>query len=80
MLGGEFPLQSIAAAVIGGCSLRGGDGSPFGVLLGVIFITVVKNGMDLLRIGSNYQMIVFGVVLVGAVVLDRYRLAKAAKR
>lgn len=80
MLGGEFPLQSIAAAVIGGCSLRGGDGSPFGVLLGVIFITVVKNGMDLLRIGSNYQMIVFGVVLVGAVVLDRYRLEKAAKR
>ncbi|MBO0661420.1 ABC transporter permease [Jiella sp. MQZ9-1] len=80
MLGGEFPLQSIAAAVIGGCSLRGGEGSPFGVLLGVIFITVVKNGMDLLRIGSNYQMIVFGVVLVGAVVLDRYRLERAAKR
>jgi ABC-type xylose transport system permease subunit len=36
--------------------------------------------MDLLRIGSNYQMIVLGIVLVGAVVLDRYRLANAAKR
>ncbi|MCB1444786.1 MAG: ABC transporter permease [Rhizobiaceae bacterium] len=80
MLGGEFPLNSIAAAVIGGCSLRGGEGTPFGVFMGVIFITVLANGMDLLRIGSNYQMIVLGIVLVGAVVLDRYRLANAAKR
>jgi ribose transport system permease protein len=73
LLGGEFPLSSIAAAVIGGCSLRGGEGTVFGVFLGVIFITILANGMDLLRIGSNYQMIVLGVVLVGAVVLDRYR-------
>ena len=80
MLGGEFPLNSIAAAVIGGCSLRGGEGTPSGVFIGVVFITVLANGMDLLRIGSNYQMIVLGIVLVGAVVLDRYRLANAAKR
>ena len=80
MLGGEFPLNSIAAAVIGGCSLRGGEGTPVGVFMGVVFITVLANGMDLLRIGSNYQMIVLGVVLVGAVVLDRYRLANAARR
>ena len=73
LLGGEFPLSSIAAAVIGGCSLRGGEGSVMGVFLGVVFITVLGNGMDLMRIGSNYQMIALGVVLVGAVVLDRYR-------
>lgn len=73
LLGGEFPLSSIAAAVIGGCSLRGGEGSALGVLMGVIFITILGNGMDLMRIGSNFQMIVLGVVLVGAVVLDRYR-------
>ena len=48
--------------------------------MGVIFITVLANGMDLLRIGSNYQMIVLGIVLVGAVVLDRYRIATAASR
>ncbi|PDT64502.1 ABC transporter permease [Bradyrhizobium ottawaense] len=80
LLGGEFPLNSIAAAVIGGCSLRGGEGSPTGVFMGVVFITVLANGMDLLRIGSNYQMIVLGLVLVGAVVLDRYRLTDATKR
>lgn len=78
LLGGEFPLNSIAAAVIGGCSLRGGEGSVIGVFLGVIFITVLGNGMDLMRIGSNYQMIVLGVVLVGAVVLDRYRSTRTA--
>lgn len=74
LLGGEFPLNSIAAAVIGGCSLRGGEGTVLGVFMGVVFITMLGNGMDLLRIGSNYQMIVLGVVLVGAVVLDRYRV------
>jgi len=77
LLGGEFPLDSIAAAVIGGCSLRGGEGTVFGVFMGVVFVTVLGNGMDLLRIGSNYQMIVLGVVLVGAVLLDRYRAAGA---
>jgi len=80
LLGGEFPLKSIAAAVIGGCSLRGGEGKPTGVFMGVIFITVLANGMDLLRIGSNYQMIALGVVLISAVVLDRYRLANAGQR
>ncbi len=80
LLGGEFPLNSIAAAVIGGCSLRGGEGTALGVFMGVVFITILANGMDLLRIGSNYQMIVLGVVLVGAVVLDRYRLTNAARR
>jgi ribose transport system permease protein len=79
LLGGEFPLNSIAAAVIGGCSLRGGEGTVVGVFLGVVFITVLANGMDLLRIGSNSQMIVLGIVLVGAVVLDRYPLANAAR-
>lgn len=78
LLGGEFPLNSIAAAVIGGCSLRGGEGTVLGVFLGVVFITILGNGMDLMRIGSNYQMIVLGIVLVGAVVLDRYRAASAA--
>tara|TARA_R110002110_G_scaffold211304_1_gene424032 strand:+ start:53815 stop:54831 length:1017 start_codon:yes stop_codon:yes gene_type:complete len=78
LLGGEFPLNSIAAAVIGGCSLRGGEGTVLGVFLGVIFITVLGNGMDLMRIGSNYQMIVLGLVLVGAVVLDRYRAERSA--
>lgn len=73
LLGGEFPLASIAAAIIGGCSLRGGEGTVIGVIMGVAFITILGNGMDLMRIGSNYQMIVLGIVLIAAVVVDRYR-------
>jgi ribose/xylose/arabinose/galactoside ABC-type transport system permease subunit len=75
LLGAEFPLRSITAAVIGGCSLRGGKGTVVGVVLGVVFVTILANGMDLLRLGSNYQMIILGVVLICAVVLDRYRAA-----
>jgi len=75
LLGGEFPLRSITAAVIGGCSLRGGKGTVGGVVLGVLFVTILANGMDLLRLGSNVQMVILGIVLICAVVLDRYRAA-----
>jgi ribose/xylose/arabinose/galactoside ABC-type transport system permease subunit len=75
LLGGEFPLRSITAAVIGGCSLRGGQGAVGGVVLGVLFVTILANGMDLLRLGSNVQMVILGMVLILAVVLDRYRSA-----
>lgn len=79
-LGAEFPLRSIAAAVIGGCSLRGGQGTVIGAVLGALFVTILANGMDLLRFGSNYQMILIGLVLVGAVLLDRYQTSSRAGR
>ncbi len=75
LLGGEYPLRSITAAVIGGCSLRGGEGTVGGVVLGVIFVTILANGMDMLRLGSNIQMVILGVVLIFAVVMDRYKAA-----
>ncbi len=80
LLGAEFPLRSITAAVIGGCSLRGGQGGVGGTILGVVFITVLGNGMDLLRIGSNAQMIVIGIVLVAAVLLDRRRATRSTRK
>lgn len=73
LLGAEFPLSSITAAVIGGCSLKGGQGGLVGTILGALFVTMLSNGMDLVRLGSNYQMIILGVVLVVAVLLDRNR-------
>jgi ribose/xylose/arabinose/galactoside ABC-type transport system permease subunit len=77
-LGAEFPLRSIAAAVIGGCSLRGGQGTVIGAVLGALFITILANGMDLLRLGSNFQMILIGLILIGAVLLERYQSASRA--
>lgn len=75
LLGGEFPLRSITAAVIGGCSLRGGQGTVGGVVLGVVFVTILANGMDMVRLGSNVQMVILGVVLIFAVVMDRFKAA-----
>lgn len=73
LLGGQFALQSITAAVIGGASLRGGRGGVGGTALGVVFLMVLTNGMNLMRLGSNEQSIAVGLVLVLAVVSDRLR-------
>lgn len=72
-LGGNFPLMSIAAAVLGGVSLRGGEGTAIGAAIGAVFIVLMTNGMDLTGIGSFAQMLVLGSVLVFAAVLDAFR-------
>lgn len=74
-LGGNLTLESIAAAVIGGVSLRGGVGGVLAVILGALFVTVLSNGMNLNRIDGNVQMIVLGCVIILAVFLDRFRAA-----
>jgi ribose transport system permease protein len=70
-LGASFPLQSITAAVVGGVSLRGGEGRIVGAILGALFITILTNGMNLIRIESYVQEIAIGIVLILAVVIDR---------
>lgn len=72
-LGGELMLQSIAAAVIGGVSLRGGEGRILHCVLGGLFITILSNGMNFARVDSYIQMIVLGAVLISAVFFDRLR-------
>ncbi len=75
-IGASMPLDSIAACVIGGVSLRGGVGRLGSVVLGAIFIGLIQNGMDLARIASYLQEVVIGVLLILAVIADqvRYRL------
>lgn len=77
-VGSDLPLQTIAAAVIGGVSLGGGKGKVINAVLGAIFLGLVVNGMNLARIVSYYQMIVLGSVLAIAVVADRLRHRVAA--
>lgn len=76
-LGGNLTLESIAAAVIGGASLRGGTGGVAAALIGALFVTVLSNGMNLTRVDGNVQTIVLGGVIVAAVLLDRYRARRA---
>jgi ribose transport system permease protein len=72
-LGGNIMmLQSIAAAVIAGVSLRGGIGRVEMVALGALFLSIVTNAMNLVRIDSKIQTIVLGVIVILAVALDEF--------
>jgi ribose transport system permease protein len=68
--GNALELQVLAACVIGGASLRGGEGTVLGGFLGVIFVALVNNAMTMLAVSIYWQMIVIGSVLVAAVALD----------
>jgi ribose/xylose/arabinose/galactoside ABC-type transport system permease subunit len=69
--GVAYELDAIAAAVIGGTSLSGGVGGVGGTLLGALLMGVINNGLDLLNVSSYYQQIVKGLIIVGAVWMDR---------
>lgn len=69
-LGGNLMLESIAAAVVGGASLRGGRGGVMSPILGAVFITVLSNGMNLTRIDGYIQQMVLGVVILATVLGD----------
>ena len=71
--GVAYELDAIAAVVIGGTRLSGGVGGVGGTLLGVLLMGVIGNGLDLLNVPSYYQQIVKGVIIIGAVWLDRRR-------
>ena len=73
-IGASMPLESIAACVIAGVSLRGGAGRVENVVLGALFIGLIQNGMNLARIESYLQTVVIGVLLILAVVADQLRL------
>lgn len=70
-LGVTLPLESVAAVVLGGVSLFGGRGSVVGVAFGVLFISILSNGLNLLNVPSYTQMMVIGAALILAVSLDQ---------
>ena len=68
-----YELYAIAAVVVGGASLSGGEGKMFGTLIGAFIIAVIKNGMNLTGVTPFRQDVVFGAVILGAVLLDRLK-------
>jgi ribose transport system permease protein len=69
--GRDLGLQVIAAVVIGGTSLAGGSGTIFGAALGVLIITTIDSGLVFYNVNLNYSEFVTGIVIVGAIALDR---------
>jgi ribose transport system permease protein len=65
-----YELDAIAATVIGGTSLMGGEGTLIGALIGALIMGVLRNGLNLLDVSSFFQQIVIGGVIIGAVLVD----------
>lgn len=66
-------LKVITATVLGGASLKGGEGTIFGGILGVLFIALIENAMIINAVGVFWQGLVVGLVLLLAVSLDRFK-------
>ncbi len=70
---GQFlELDAIAAAVIGGVSLRGGVGTVIGAVMGAFLLTLINNGMSILNVSSFAQLVIKALILVAALALDAY--------
>jgi len=72
-LGAGYELDAIAAAVIGGTSLSGGEGTILGTVIGAFVISVLANGLRILSVPQEWQIVVTGTILVLAVYMDRRR-------
>ena len=72
-------MEIIAAIVLGGLSLDGGEGKLSGTFLGAIVMTLISNGLTLLSVQSYYQMFAKGIILLVAVYIDSLRKDLATK-
>lgn len=78
--GNFFELYAIAAAVLGGCSLRGGQGSIVGIVIGTALLQVLKNLINLARIDSSLEYAVIGAVVLVGVVADQIFQKRSVKK
>ncbi len=74
--GVAYELDAIAAVVIGGTSLSGGQGSLVGTVFGALIIGVINNGLDILGVSSYFQQVIKGAIIVAAVLIDSFRKTK----
>ena len=77
--GAGFELEAIGGAIIGGVSASGGVGSISGALLGVFVICLLKTGLPYIGLQANWQQVITGLVLIGAVLVDILKKRKSAK-
>jgi ribose/xylose/arabinose/galactoside ABC-type transport system permease subunit len=75
-IGSSYLLEAITIAVLGGVSIKGGEGTIGGVILALVIITMLYNGMDISGIQPIWQLGILGVILVGAVLLNQFLIAR----
>lgn len=73
LAGEAFELYAIAAVIIGGTSLSGGEGTVIGTFLGALIMGVLREGMFIREVSEHWQKVVFGVVIIAAVLFDSLR-------
>ncbi len=72
-LGAGYELDAIAAVVIGGTSLSGGEGTILGTVIGAFVISTLTNGLRVLSVPQEWQIVVTGLIVIGAVYADMMR-------
>lgn len=72
-LGQGYELEAIAAVVIGGTSLAGGRGTILGTLIGALIMSVLTNGLRILSVAPEWQIVATGIIIIGAVYADVFR-------
>jgi len=77
--GNGFELEAIAGVIIGGTSLSGGVGSVTGTMIGVFIMAILKSGLSSMQLPAPFQLFFTGIVVIGAVWLDMYRVRKASE-
>jgi ribose transport system permease protein len=79
-MGEGYELQSIAAVVVGGTNLFGGEGGVGGTMIGILIIGVLANGLSILGVPEFWQQVVNGLIIVAVVALDQWRRRAARGR
>jgi inositol transport system permease protein len=76
MSGQNYEVDAIAAVVMGGTSLAGGKGRLWGTVVGILIIAVLNNGLDMMAVSSYWQLIIKGMIIVAAVMIDSFNSSK----
>lgn len=75
-VGDGYEMSAISACAIGGITLTGGVGSALGAFLGILFLGIVRNGLNLMGVSTFYQYLVNGVIIIIAVLFSNYTASK----
>ena len=74
----SLELDIIAACIIGGCAPSGGRGTMMGTVIGTLLISFLRNGLTLLDISTNVQLVVIGLIIIVAVTADQFATRRKA--